>query len=350
MMSLKKEYTKYIKKSMIFLVVYTFIFLVIYYTFEYSAPFFIGGIIALLINPISTRLKSRFNINKGISTILLSFVTVGLFIMLCVYVFMTSIDKILQLINSITSNYEYFNQAIDELNISVNLYIEQLDNVPSIDIRNLVNKYSEDIMKVVNQSLKKSTKILTSIPYIVVFTITLFMATYFIAKDIDKNEHRFYNMFEEPTKTKVRNMRCEIIKSAFGYIKAYVILMSLTFIVTIAVFRFLKIPYSMLLSLIAAILDLVPFLGIAVVYIPFVIYYWIINDKMAAIILMIVFLVLSIIREVLEPKLVSANIGISPLSTLIAIFVGIQVAGVAGVIYFLGLVIMHKILRKVDLI
>lgn len=54
------------------------------------------------------------------------------------------------------------------------------------------------------------------------------------------------------------------------------------------------------------------------------------------------------IREILEPKLVSVNVGLNPLATLAAIFIGIQVKGIIGVIC-LGLVCMHDILKKVDI-
>ena len=63
----------------------------------------------------------------------------------------------------------------------------------------------------------------------------------------------------------------------------------------------------------------------------------------------VIFFVLSLIREILEPKLVSVNVGLNPLATLAAIFIGIQVKGIIGVIFCLGLVCMHDILKKVDI-
>ena len=347
---INKEYLKYIKKNLLFILIYTLVFVLIYKTFKFIAPFFIGGIIAILINPISSKLKSKFNINKGISTIVLSFLAVMMFISLTAIIIMTSLDNIIAFMDKLVNNYDNIAEIIAKLNTNINIYMEKLQNIPNIDVQSLVQKYSTKLMIIIRNILENTIAIFTSIPYIAIFTLTLFMATYFIAKDIDKIENKFYNMFTEPTRTKIKNIKTEIIKSAIGYIRAYTILMGITFIVTGICFRFFKIPYSLPLALIAAVLDLIPFLGIMVVYLPLIIYYWIVNELAVAIGLAIVFLILSILREILEPKLVSMNIGIGPLATLGAIFIGVQVKGIIGIIFFLGLIVMHKILKKVDIL
>ncbi|MGL5347257.1 MAG: sporulation integral membrane protein YtvI [Peptostreptococcaceae bacterium] len=347
---IKKESINNIKKNLIFILIYTLVFVLIYKTFKFIAPFFIGGAIAILINPISSKLKSKFNINKGISTIVLSFLAVMMFISLTAIIIITSLDNIIAFTDNLANNYDNITEIISKLNININTYMEKLQNIPNIDIQYLVDKYSTKLMIIIRSILENTIAMLTSIPYIAIFTLTLFMATYFIAKDIDKIENRFYNMFTEPTRTKVKNIKTEIIKSAIGYIRAYTILMGITFIVTWICFRFFKIPYTLPLALVAAILDLIPFLGIVVVYLPFIIYYWIVNELAVAIGLAMIFLLLSILREILEPKLVSMNIGIGPLATLGAIFIGVQLKGIIGIIFFLGLIVMHKILKKVDIL
>lgn len=347
---LNKSYYKYFKKNIIFIIAYTIVFILISNTFRYTAPFLIGGAIALLINPISTKLKSKFNINKGVSTIILSFLAVMAFIAVVGLIIMNSIDNILEIIQNLPNSYEYFNKLIQELNFNINNYLQQHKNIPSINVEGIVSKYAKEMVTILDTSVDSMVKIVSSIPYIVIFILTLFMSTYFIAKDIDKIEGKFYNMFTEPTKSKVRNVKKEMLKSAIGYIKAYTILMGITFIITYLSFKIFKIPYTLLLSLVAAILDLVPFLGIVIIYLPIIIYYFMINSKGLAICIAVVFLLLSILREVLEPKLVSVNIGISPLAALGAIFIGVQVNGIVGIVFFLGLIVMHRIFRKVHII
>ncbi len=345
---LTREYIKTFKNNLIFIISYTLIFILIYKTFKYISPFFIGAVIALLINPISNKLKKKFNIDKGVSTIVLSFIAVILFISLVAAMVITSIDNILAFINNF--NYEQINEVISKLNININTYLQQLKNIPSIDVQGLFDTYSSNLLQISKNMLQEIIELFSSIPYIAIFTMTLFMATYFIAKDIDRLEYKFYNIFTEPTKTKVKNVKSEIIKSTLGYIRAYTILMGITFLITWLTLRFFKVQYAFVLGGVAGILDLIPFLGIVVIYLPIIIYYFIINEKILAIILSIIFLLLSILRQILEPKLVSTNIGISPLSTLAAIFIGVQAKGVIGIVFFLGFITMHKILKKVSIL
>ena len=344
------RFIKVLKKNMIFILLYTTVFILIYKTFHYISPFLVGGIIAFLINPISEKLRYKFNINKGVSTLVLSFIAVIIFVVLAGLLIMAGIDSLLEFVNNTVNNYDYISDFISNIAIKLNLYLEQLENIPNINIEFLMQKYSTNIVSIAKQLLESFVKFLGSIPYISIFIITLFISTYFIAKDIDKIEYSFYNMFSEPTKTKVKNIKREIIKSILGYIKAYAILMGITFIVTWLSLRVFDIPYSMTLGIIAGLLDLIPFLGIVVIYLPFIVYYCIVKNYLIAITLIVVFALLSLLRQVLEPKLVSTNIGISPLATLAAIFIGIQVKGIIGIVFFLGLTIMHQILKKVDIL
>lgn len=80
-------------------------------------------------------------------------------------------------------------------------------------------------------------------------------------------------------------------------------------------------------------MDLIPFLGIITIYLPVIVYYFLIKNYFIAISMTVIFFVLSLIREILEPKLVSVNVGLNPLATLAAIFIGIQVKGIIGVIF-----------------
>lgn len=69
--------------------------------------------------------------------------------------------------------------------------------------------------------LAKIIDLATSLPTIILIIITLFMSTYFIAKDFDKIGHGFLNIFTDETKVKVRRIKSEVICSIKGYVKAY---------------------------------------------------------------------------------------------------------------------------------
>lgn len=338
------------KRNSIFFITYSACFLLLYKAFPYIAPFIIGGIIAILINPISQKLKDKLRIDKGISTIILSFIGVVLVIaggtMLILYISRSLMD----FMNKFSTSHSEINNYIINMVNKANIYIEQFQEISNFNAEEVINKYSIQMMDLAKDLLSSIINLATSIPYIVLFTITLFISTYFIAKDIDKMENSFYDIFTDTTKRKVKNIKREIMLSIIGYIKAYTILISITFLGIWGAFSLFGVPYGFVLGIIGGLLDLVPFLGIVVIFVPVIIYYFLAENYFVSISIIIVFIVLSLIRQILEPKLVSVNIGINPLATVAAIFIGIQIKGLLGIIFCLGLVAMHKILNKVDIL
>lgn len=350
---LNSSFLHKLKNNVIFFVIYSVLFLLIVKTFGYIAPFFIAGLLAVIINPISEKLKRRFKINKGISTLFLSLLGVGLVIFLASFLLVKGSQQLVSFLNNIDSNsYSYIGTMVNDWVNDLDKYVNYFQGIASnsIDIEALVANYGKSLADIAKTMLSKIIDLATSLPTVVLIIITLFMSTYFIAKDFDKIENGFLSIFTDDTKIKVRRVKSEIMYSIKGYIKAYTILMSITFLVIWISFSVFKVPYGLPLGIIGALLDLIPFLGIIVIFVPVIIYYFVIENYFVAIGIAVVFIGLSILRQILEPKLVSANVGISPLLTIAAIFIGIQVGGISGIIFCLGLLVMHDILKRVDIL
>ncbi|MEG0855770.1 MAG: sporulation integral membrane protein YtvI [Terrisporobacter sp.] len=350
---LNKQFLHKLKNNILFFILYTLLFFIICKTFGYIAPFFIGGLLAFIINPLSQKLERKFNINKGISTLFLSFLGVGTVIFIASFLVFQGSQQLVDFLNNLdTNNYSYLNDMITNWMSNVSHYIDYIEGLSnnSINVQELVAKYGQSIANVAKSLLAKTIGLATSIPTIMLLILTLFMSTYFIAKDFDKIGNGFLSIFTDETRIKVRRVKSEAVSSLKGYIKAYAILMSLTFAVIWLSFTLFKVPYGLPLALIGAFLDLIPFLGIIVIFVPVIIYYFVMDNYFISIGITIIFIALSIIRQILEPKLVAQNVGINPLLTIVAIFIGIQVKGVLGIIFFLGLLVMHSILQKVDIL
>ena len=350
---LNKSFIHKLKNNLIFFIIYSLLFLFICKTFGYIAPFFIGGLLAFIINPISQKLEKKLKINKGISTLFLSILGVAFVIFLASWLVFKGSQELVVFLNNIDSNsYTYLNDVINNWMNNVTNYIDYIEGLSndSINVHELVSKYGDNLASLAKSLLSKTIDIATSIPTIMLIILTLFMSTYFIAKDFDKIGESFLSVFTDETRIKVRRIKTGVVSSIKGYVKAYAILMSMTFIVIWLSFSLFKIPYGLPLGIIGALLDLIPFLGIIVIFVPVIVYYFIMDNYFVSIGITIVFILLSIVRQILEPKLVAENVGISPLLTIAAIFIGIQVKGFIGILFFLGLLVMHSILQKVDIL
>ncbi len=206
---LENNFLYKLKNNTIFFCIYTLLFIFIYKAFPYIAPFFLGGIIALMINPISQKLENKFHINKGISTLVLSFLAVAIVSTVTTIIVINSVKELMGFLNNISANPEDISNTIMYFLNKINDFMKSFQEIANFDIEQLVNKFSGEVMQITKNLLTSILGLATSIPYIIIFIITLFIATYFIAKDLDKIENSFYNMFTVDVRKKVKNVKKE---------------------------------------------------------------------------------------------------------------------------------------------
>jgi len=130
----------------------------------------------------------------------------------------------------------------------------------------------------------------------------------------------------------------------------FLILVFLTFLWTYIGFSIFDVKYAFLLSILSALMDILPVVGMPMVYYPVAIVFFINGNIIAGVGILILYVIVFVFRQVLEPKLMSSSLGISPISTLIAIFVGLQLNGFSGMIFCMMLVVFYSVLKKVDIL
>lgn len=121
-------------------------------------------------------------------------------------------------------------------------------------------------------------------------------------------------------------------KGVKGYIKSQIKLMLITFIAFSIGLTIIKVPHPILISAGISILDIIPVLGTGIVMIPWVIISFALGNKDMAANLAILYVVLFILRQFIEPIIVGKEIGIKPLYTVIATILGSIILGPIGII------------------
>lgn len=114
--------------------------------------------------------------------------------------------------------------------------------------------------------------------------------------------------------------------------KAYFMIMIITFIELWAGFMIMKLDNPVMLACIIAIFDFMPVLGIDMIMIPWIIISALTNKVSMAFGLLIIYMVIVVTKNILEPKLIAKNLGVSPLVSLIGMYLGMKILGVMGLI------------------
>lgn len=124
------------------------------------------------------------------------------------------------------------------------------------------------------------------------------------------------------------------INSVLKLVKGYLILMLITLLELVAGLYLLRVKYAPIIALIISVVDVLPVLGTGTVVIPWGIIEIIMGNGAKAVGLFVLYAVITLVRSFAEPKIIGNQIGINPLFTLIAMFVGLKTLGFLGVLIF----------------
>ena len=124
----------------------------------------------------------------------------------------------------------------------------------------------------------------------------------------------------------------KVIKSIHGYIKTQFFIVTITAGICMGAFALIGIPYVLVLGGLIAIFDVLPILGAGTLLVPMVIWHFWIGQPVRAVMLALLYVFIVVVRQVVEPRLLSHNLGIHPIVAIISVFLGLQLFGPIGLI------------------
>lgn len=301
-------------------------------------------VVALLINPLVNFLQYRGRMPRQLAVliVLISLMSVLLGI---ITLFVTELIAITEYLSKRAPHH------LEEIFTTIeNLFVEQIlpkiqlivNNIGgennrygyslSMQLNDLFSDFVGQIIFGLQTILAKMTGFLSWLPK--AFTVLLFtiIATFFISSDWYKLKRTFDRYLPQIARERSLMVFYNLRRALFGYVRAQLTIIVISGVIVFTGLLILKSDYPLLLAVMIGFLDLIPFLGPGIVFVPWMIYEWLVNNHAMALGLFVLFIVIIVTRQLIEPKIVSTNIGINPLFTLLAIFGGWQVFGLAGVI------------------
>lgn len=339
------SFKKNIKWFSIFIIVYSLVFFVFSYTLKYTLPFVMAAILSLWVKPFYDYLKKKFKCSNRTSALLSTIlIFTVIFIILSIIIYKTILESkdLLMAIPKITIPADSLMESIKKFKP----YYEKID--PSLEqkINQQIISLSSKIFELTQSLLKQILSFALKLPTVFTVIFVTFFATYFFLKDMTNFKNKLMSAFSVKWSKKIGRLFREANKMFISYLRSYLFILFLTFLQTFIGFSALGIKYSLLLSLVCAVFDILPILGPAGVYMPVAAYYFFTKKYTFSIIVIILYLVVTIVRQIIEPKIVSSSLGLHPISTLIAIFIGIKADGIRGMLYLIFLMVFYKVFKS----
>ena len=346
---------KRFKSIFLFILIYTVLFILFFKTLKYTLPFVLALIFAFFLKKPSKYLIKKFNIKPWLSSLL---TTMLLFLSLLLVIFLVTIVFVSETINLT----KYIEGIFIENKENIFMYIETLQkstyNLSTSLDASILEKINTAIHYFINSGINSTVyifqQVLAMIKFVPYWIMTIFftlISTYLLTKEISINSYNKFlkssTLYKYP---KILNMIKYSQKMILNYVLSTVILIAISTSLTFIGFYFLGINYSLVLSLLSGILDLLPVVGTILVYAPLIIIKILKGEYIIAVLLFALYILIMVTRQLLEPKLISSTLGISPLGSLIAIFIGLQVYGFLGVIFFIFMIVFYNMLNKFNVL
>lgn len=340
------NYKRFDFKKLYFVLYIILVLLVVFLLFKlgiFLFPFALAVFFSIITQPFANFLSNKLKLSKKLSTI----ISIILFLIIFFGFISLSSLKLFGEIYKLSQNLNYYTEQSKNLwNTSVDKVYSFLGYLPegfNEQIKGSINGIISMASSRIGSFINSLIGFITSIPTIILYICITILSTFLISLDKTKIWNYLEHQFPKTWLDKLYNIKNEMFTVLGSYLKAQVILMTLCFIELLISFNllaFLKfnISYPVLFSLIICIIDALPILGAGAILLPWSVMSFILGDvKLGIALLCIYFLVLSV-RQMLEPKLISQNLGVHPLVTLIAMYSGFKFLGIIG--FLVGPVVM----------
>ncbi len=335
-------FTKVLRKILILIITLVSIFLLFKLALFY-VPFLIGFIISLLIEPIIKMISRKTKLTRRTSAIIVLLCIFTILITLIVWGTVSLISESAELLQSLNIYIEkIYNQIQKYINSIEFDRLEIPRQVISI-IETSTNNFLDFVTKWVSGFLTSILQGITSLPVIGIYIVITILSTYFICADrlfiLDQFEHHFPKLWVRKFGIHLK----KLISTLGSYLKAEATLILISFIevlIGLCIFKWigLNVEYPLLAALGIGFVDALPILGSGTVMIPWAIISAVNGDLKLGIAIFILYVIILVVHQLLEPKIVSNNLGIHPIFTLIAMYTGFKISGIIGL--FIGPIVL----------
>ncbi|GAA5346863.1 sporulation integral membrane protein YtvI [Planifilum fimeticola] len=322
-----------------------------YYALSFALPllypFLIGWLIAMAIEPAVRFLERRLRLPRWAGVSLMLIIVLAVVSSLLVLLITQVVVELTRLAEFLPSNLDRFNQYLLDVFLDEDTGISQLIHNVQTYLQNnpehqkeIVSSIRENLGIITQKGTEMITDIiagigsfLTDLPYIVAVIVIIFLAALFIGLDWPRMRATINRVLPERVRRTGGIVLKDIRVSLFGFVRAQLTLITITAILVLVGLWILGVKYALTVAIIVGVVDLLPYLGVGAVLVPWSAYsYFFGGDTKLAVGLLILYGVLLVVRQSLEAKLVSSNVGLDPLTTLIALFVGLNLFGFIGLI------------------
>lgn len=297
------------------------------YLFPIFLPFLIGWLLSLLFSPLADRLEKR-GVPRGIGALLGILLLFGLFGALGTWSGTGLVQSLRHAAGNLPQYISGVENALDVFWTHFDAFMERLPT----QIRPFLAHFEQGFSDILLALLNHATPSFSAVPHFLLGFFVALISAYFFTKDKAVIRQAYLTYVEPLTGSFLGPARHELAASVWGYIKTQLILMLFTFCVCAAGMFILRAPHPLLLSAVTAVIDALPFFGSGFILWPGTLIHLIMGRPLLAVGYLVIYGMIQAMRQILQPRILGAQIGLHPLLTLFSMYFGFRCIGVWGLL------------------
>lgn len=299
-------------------------------------PFVASWILAMLASPLCSFLEKHIKMNKKWASALII-----IFVLLALagigYLLITKLGKeMISFLSDAPRYYAYFQRTINLLGAKLNDMVAPISSDFGHQIQTMFHDLLLQAGTTINRFAPKGVEIMgsaaTNITNGLIGTLVMIVAAYVFITDRENIAERWIKFVPTDMQNHAKDIRNKLMSALGGFILAQLKIMCIIFVILLAGFLILRNPYALFLALLIAFLDLLPILGTGTVLLPWAAIVFFQGSFRQGLLLLIIYVVCLLTRQILQPKIIGDSIGMDTLTTLFLIYTGYKLHGVSGMI------------------
>lgn len=346
MKQVTKDFIAKTLKFIVFWLVFAFIFYLLGRYIKLFLPLIGGFIVFGLMNPLIKILLQHTGIKRKwavlISLILVIVLLGGVITWFAVLATREVQDIYLKwpaYAQSITQNFQAVWQKAERVYLGLDPQVTQT-------LRQSTGKISDVAYNFMSKAVVALYSIVFLLPDMFLTFVIALVAAYFIARNWEAYKRGLLHLFPSEWRDSLREISNDFSLALVGFLRTELILVIVSTIIVIIALYLFGVKYALLLGFLAGLFSFLPVMGSGLVLVPWGVVEMFMGNVSLGVKLCLLVVVLSVMRHIVEPKLLGDNVGLDPLLVIMSMFIGLEVIGPLGLIFGPFVVIFYQSLKK----
>lgn len=335
-----------------FAIIAVLIFVIVKYAVPLLMPFILAFLVACLLQRPIKFLNRTLRLKKKLCALIVALL---FFVCLAAFIWWGGGELVTRMHGLIINLPTFYSDTIAPMVVDIFGKLETLKVWNELNLMDVLQNLETQMMdalasmatKISTNAISAVTGIAASLPMLFVKTVLFIVATVFLSMDYDKLMGFCIHQMNDRVRELFEEIRVYIVGTLFVVIRSYLLIMSITFAELSIGLTIIGVENSLLIAVGIAIFDILPVLGTGGIMIPWAVVNIVLGNGWMAAKLFLVYVIITIVRNIIEPKIVGSQLGLHPIVTLSSLFAGAQLLGGIGLFGFpIGLSLLVHLNKK----